>query len=182
MSSTPRDITLKPFLIPQKGLEAELKLRDFEGHFRDVVLSEPSVSELYYHRLVTPSDPREATLPHIKNLFLVPFLGLLPSPPSCRTDSESVCRCRPCGPSATVSAPPLGTSQVWKAERRRGRLIFHASLHEAKLCEARRGESLLRGTLFQNNPPPAGAERHKSDEENPPKHQSGFILELILQL
>lgn len=39
--------------------------------------------------------------------------------------------------SATMSAPPLGTSQVWKAEQRRGWLIFYTSLHEAKLCEER---------------------------------------------
>lgn len=61
---------------------------------------------------------------------------------------ESACRCRLCGPSATVSAPPLGTSQVWKAQRRRGGLIFHASLHEEKLRERPPKDGLRRLILL----------------------------------
>lgn len=54
-------------------------------------------------------------------------------PPSrCRGDLESVCRCRLCRLEATMSAPPLGTSQVWNAERRRGAPRFHANLHGDK--------------------------------------------------
>lgn len=70
---------------------------------------------------------------HISSYFLALSLR------SCSGDLESACRCRLRRPSATMSAPPLGTSQVWKAERGRGGLIFHASLHDEKLRGARGG-------------------------------------------
>lgn len=74
---------------------------------------------------------------------------------------ESACRCRLCGPSATVSAPPLGMSQVWKAQRRRGGLIFHASLHEEKLREACREASPPQRQFTPADPPPQRVARHE---------------------
>lgn len=94
---------------------------------------------------------RDLSKAHIRNCFFVFFLVLFVLfllLLSCSSDLESACRCRLCGPNATMSAPPLGTSQVWKAEWRRGGLIFHASLHEEKLCEARRGESASPTTVY----------------------------------